>query len=90
MASKYINLKMKNIDTNEDIYIRLYTNDNEWKDINEVIFKKAKIIRETENRNPQSFLGNSKYKNLSPKNKDFTINTKDTYEISGWINEEES
>ena len=35
-------------------------------------------------------MGNNKYKNLNEKNKDFTINTKDTYELSGWINEEES
>ena len=88
--SRYFNLKMKNIDTNEVIYIRLFTNDNEYADINEVLFKKAKIISETENRKPQSFMGNNKYKNLNEKNKDFTINTKDTYEISGWINEEES
>ena len=87
--AKYINLAIKNADTGERIYIKLFTNDKEYGEINEVLFKKVKIISETENRNAQSFMGNSKYNNLNKEGKDFTINTKDTYEFSGWLKEDD-
>ena len=51
--AKYINLAIKNADTGERIYIKLFTNDKEYGEINEVLFKKVKIISETENRNAQ-------------------------------------
>jgi|TARA_R100001463_G_scaffold26864_4_gene62554 hypothetical protein len=87
--SKYVNLAIKNADTGERIYIKLFTNDKEFGDINEVLFKKVKMIVDTEGRNAQSFMGNSKYKNLNKEGKDFTINTKDTYEFSGWLKEDD-
>ena len=83
--SRYINLKLKNANTNAVIYIKLFTNDNEYGDINDVLFKKVKIISETRDKKPQSFMSNSKYKNMS--GKDFTINGNDEYEISAWCNE---
>ena len=33
-------------------------------------------------------MSNSKYKNVNKESKDFTINTKDTYEFSGWLKED--
>tara|TARA_R110002012_G_scaffold177983_1_gene342878 strand:- start:36 stop:365 length:330 start_codon:yes stop_codon:yes gene_type:complete len=86
---QYVNLAIKNADTGERIYIKLFTNDKEFGDINEVLFKKVKMIVDTENRNAQSFMGNSKYKNLNKERKDFTINTRDTYEFSGWLKEDD-
>ena len=53
---QYVNLAIKNADTGERIYIKLFTNDKEFGDINEVLFKKVKMIVDTENRNAQSFL----------------------------------
>ena len=84
-----VNLVIKKADNGERRYIKRCTNDNSFVDINEGLFKKVKRIVDTEGRNAQSFMGNSKYKNLNKERKDVTINTRDTYELAGWLKEDD-